>query len=101
MLITGDKYTRNVYIGVEKFDSKLSQKLMNHSPSFMWGYESSGSAQLALAILLRIAGEEKALRFYHKFKREIIVNCEKDKNFSLKVEDVTAWLKDSEKKPRL
>lgn len=50
-----------------------SLKLYNHSPSgFNWGYNGSGPAQTALAILLDCIGEEKALLYYQKFKFEFV-----------------------------
>lgn len=46
--------------------------LVNHSPDgFDWGYEGSGPAQLALAILADYLKDDlKALALYQKFKRE-------------------------------
>jgi hypothetical protein len=44
--------------------------LWNHSPTgFEWGYDGSGPAQLALAILAdHCTDEERALNLYHRFK---------------------------------
>ena len=44
--------------------------LRNHSPTgFEWGYEGSGPAQLALAILAHaLQDDERALRFYRAFE---------------------------------
>lgn len=55
-------------------DPKPSQKVRNHSPDgFSWGYNGSGPAQLALAILLK-AGvcSEAAVHWHQEFKREVI-----------------------------
>lgn len=55
--------------------------LMNHSPDgFEWGYEGSGPAQLALAILAYEFGDEEALEWYQTFKRKVIANIGKDVN---------------------
>jgi hypothetical protein len=47
-----------------------SLKLQNHSPTgFSWGYNGSGPAQLALAILLDFYGDKEiALAHYQDFK---------------------------------
>lgn len=50
-----------------------SLKLVNHSPDgFSWGYEGSGCAQLALAILQSLHAKEFALKHYQQFKRDVI-----------------------------
>lgn len=50
----------------------LRLDLANHSPSgFEWGYEGSGPAQLALAILAEhLRDDALALRLYQRFKSE-------------------------------
>ena len=59
-----------------------SQRLFNHSPAgFEWGYEGSGPAQLALAILLDHSGDEsKTLKHHQAFKREVIAKLTRDDN---------------------
>ena len=54
--------------------AKPSQRLINHSPcGFEWGYEGSGPAQLALAILLDFSGDEEiAVKHHQAFKRQVI-----------------------------
>ena len=51
-----------------------SLKLFNHSPNgFQWGYEGSGPAQLALAILLDLTGDpDLSVRLHQDFKRALI-----------------------------
>lgn len=39
---------------------------------FEWGLESSGSGQLALAILADFCGDDMALELYQEFQRDII-----------------------------
>jgi len=57
-------------------ESRLDPRfdLMKHSPTGLeWGYEGSGPAQLALAILADATGDDLlALQTYQRFKREII-----------------------------
>jgi len=53
--------------------------LRNHSPDgFEWGYQGSGPAQLALAILVEVMRDENAaLRLYQRFKRQIVAKLPK------------------------
>lgn len=73
-------------------DPKLSQKAWNHSPDgFQWGYEGSGPAQLALAILLDVTGDkERSVRLHQDFKRDKIAAL--DNNFVLTVDEIDEWL---------
>ena len=52
----------------------LRLDLSNHSPTgFEWGYNGSGPAQLALAMLADYLGnDDEALALYQDFKREVI-----------------------------
>ena len=65
--ITGDYASRRVWIQTNTKDYELlprrSQELRNHSPDgFAWGYEGSGPAQFALALLLEAGmSDEEAL----------------------------------------
>ncbi|MCY4505664.1 MAG: protein phosphatase 2C domain-containing protein, partial [Acidobacteria bacterium] len=64
----------------------------NHSPSGPeWGYAGSGPAQLALAILGRLAGRDTALRHYHAFKDEWLTPIETDE-WRLEASEAPAWL---------
>lgn len=57
-----------------------SQKVYNHSPDgFAWGYEGSGPAQLALAVLLAagVAARE-AVTLHQRFKRAFIARLPRD-----------------------
>lgn len=50
-----------------------SLRVENKSPSgFEWGYCGSGPAQLALALLLEEFDQGTALRYFQRFKREIV-----------------------------
>lgn len=87
-----------VYLDGHKLSPKLSQKIVNHSPDgFMWGYEGSGPAQLALAVMLAMHGlttDKEALtklkRHYQDFKREVIARLPMDKSVALEM-DYWAW----------
>jgi hypothetical protein len=67
-------------------DLEASLKVVNHSPTgFCWGYNGSGPAQLALAILLdHFNGDcERALSLYQDFKFNIIARLPIDEDFVL------------------
>lgn len=48
--------------------------LLNHSPDgFEWGYSGSGPAQLALAILAKVTGDDQfAVKHHQQFKTDLI-----------------------------
>lgn len=77
-------------------DPKWSQKVWNHSPDgFQWGYGGSGPAQLALAILLDVTGDEGlSVRLHQGFKRDKIATL--DDSFVLTENEIRAWLADKE-----
>ena len=63
--------------------------LRNHSPTgFAWGYNGSGPAQLALAILADCYVDKTALRYYQQFKELVIATRSKDAPLSLSVYEV-------------
>ncbi len=74
-------------------DLRPSQKLFNHSPDgFQWGYGGSGPAQLALAILLDVTGDEEfSVRWHQIFKSEKIAGLED--RFILIQSEVQDWVK--------
>jgi hypothetical protein len=50
-----------------------SLRVVNHSPAgFSWGYGGSGSVQLALAVLIEILPEKKAVAIHQDFKWKFI-----------------------------
>lgn len=56
-----------------------SLRIRNHSPTgFEWGYNGSGPAQLALAILLDFAGGEIAEKLYQDFKWDMVSTLPRD-----------------------
>lgn len=73
-------------------DPGWSQKVWNHSPDgFQWGYGGSGPAQLALAILLDVTGDEElSVRLHQDFKRDKIAQF--GDSFVLTEGEIRAWL---------
>lgn len=73
----------------------LRTDLVNHSPTgFEWGYSGSGPAQLALAILADVAGDEVAVRKHQAFKREFIAPLDAADPWEIEGSRVRAWLVD-------
>jgi hypothetical protein len=87
--------------------------LRNHSPDgFEWGYQGSGPAQLALAILvdhLLVAGippnappwlgpVDLALRMYQQFKSEVVAELRGD-TWTMNTTHVATWLVRTEINP--
>ncbi len=65
--------------------------IVNHSPSgFAWGYQGSGPAQLALAIMCTEYGEDLSAHpcHYQDLKRHLIAELEADKPFHLSSADI-------------
>ena len=72
--------------------------LANHSPTGLsWGYAGSGCAQLALAILCDVYDDEKALRFYQRFKSEAVATANRDAPFEMTAAKVMAVVEKLEK----
>jgi hypothetical protein len=74
-----------VTVEVDKFVRDLDPRfdLANHSPSgFNWGYQGSGPAQLALALLAdATADDERALRHYQAFKLHFVAALKQDEQW--------------------
>lgn len=69
----------------------------DHSPTgFAWGYEGSGPAQLALAILCNAVGKERALPLHQDFKRAKIAPLDAEKGWSMTEAEVLAWVAEAE-----
>ena len=93
--IVGNGKTKEVFIDGRELSPRPSQKVFNHSPDgFNWGYEGSGPAQLALAILLDFTDPEFARKNYQDFKREFISQVQMDKDFEMDIEIVEDWISD-------
>ena len=86
MVIKGIGSTRRVFINEKELKPHRSQQIVNHSPDgFNWGYAGSGSAQLALAILLEIFDPAVGdpLPNYQMFKQDYIVPLKTGDDFLL------------------
>jgi hypothetical protein len=90
-----------------RFDGKLgkfsvlspitSLAVHRHSPTgFEWGYEGSGPAQLALAILLDVGMDvRRAQSLYQDFKRDVVSHFKRD-SFTIKDVEVREWIRKHE-----
>jgi Family of unknown function (DUF6166) len=92
MKIMGAPHSRCVWVDGVFLSPSVSQRLWNHSPDgFNWGYEGSGPAQLALAILLHAGLDApRAVRLHQRFKREHLASLPQGHTFFLDL-DVIAW----------
>jgi len=93
MTIQGVAANRAVFVNRKRLDPAKSLALINHSPTgFCWGYGGSGPAQLALAILLEVTGDEAfALRHYQQFKWDCIAILPMDADFDIPMNRVLEW----------
>lgn len=72
---------------------KRSQKVRNHSPTgFSWGFGGSGPAQLALALLLDVVGEEEARRHYQAFKWDVVSTWPQDGPWEISADEIRRWV---------
>ena len=71
-----------------------SQALWNHSPDgFAWGYQGSGPAQLALALLYDVLRDRVfALEHYQAFKRAVVSRWPRCENWSITSIDILKWM---------
>jgi len=69
-----------VVIDGESFDLDPRYDLRKHSPTgFEFGYEGSGPAQLALALVAdALDNDDRALRCYQGFKRRVVAQFSRD-----------------------
>lgn len=87
--IKGEAASGRVWIDGEELLPGDSQKVWNHSPDgFSWGYTGSGPAQLALAVLLKFFGKEKAIRLHQNFKSYFISRLKGDFKVWLDLQDI-------------
>lgn len=71
---------------------RWSLSVRNHSPAgFNWGYQGSGPAQLALAILLEVTDVPEAQRAYQDFKRTVVASWHDDR-WACTTEAINTWL---------
>jgi len=81
-VLEGNWETREVFLNQKLITPEYSQRLINHSPDgFCWGYNGSGPAQLALAILLHLFDESVAKKHYQTFKFAFVSKLPQMYNF--------------------
>lgn len=92
-MIKGYASTKLVYVDEEILSIVPSLKVFNHSPTgFGWGYNGSGPAQLALAILLLLCPQDQAIMLYQRFKKDFIAPLKIDNDFELSEKTIKTWI---------
>ena len=95
IVLKGEWETEKVWLNGKRLYPGKSQRVWNHSPDgFNWGYEGSGPAQLALAVLLEFVPQERAVELHQEFKREVIAALVKD-DFEVSI-NLGRWLEGRE-----
>lgn len=82
-----------MFVTINQRPLNLYLNIMNHSPTgFAWGYQGSGPAQLALAIMVSEYGQDLHDHpvHYQEFKREVV--AELPDTFTLSSLDVCNWV---------
>jgi len=91
--LRNDDGSCSVSVNGQPLDPRLDWQY--HNPTgFDWGFQGSGPAQLALAILADYLGQERkelVLLFYQKFKADVVSEFAFS-NWELSGEDVRIWL---------
>ena len=79
-----------------ELDFAPSLAVRNHSPAgFSWGYNGSGPAQLALALLLDAIGDPGvALDHYQEFKTDHVAGWPSPGGWVLTVGDLAGWIEE-------
>ena len=69
-------------------------EVINHSPTgFCWGYNGSGPAQLALALLIDYThSEDFAKRWYQQFKSAVIAKLNMRSGWEIPATQITEWI---------
>ena len=95
IVLKGEWETEKVWLNGKRLYPGKSQRVWNHSPDgFNWGYEGSGPAQLALAVLLEVVPQDRAVGLHHAFKRDVIAAL-KQADFEVSI-NVGRWLEGRE-----
>lgn len=72
-------------------DLAMRNDLRNHSPDGPeWGYAGSGPAQLSLALLADVLGDEAAQDLHQRFKRDVVARFPRE-GFAISAEAIDAW----------
>jgi len=72
----------------------MRRDLFNHSPTgFEWGYSGSGPAQLALALLADVLGDDDlAIHLHQDFKRACIARLERNDRWRMTEQEIRDWV---------
>lgn len=83
--------------GIRRLDPRFN--LYRHSPDgFMWGYQGSGPAQLALALAADVLGDDaRALRAYQNFKRAWVGRLDSDQDWTATESELDTTIKEIER----
>lgn len=83
----------NIITVSDEKGTRQLKHIVYHSPAGMeWGYDGSGSSDLARSILADFAGIKVADIFYQEFKRDFIVK-QPEKGFQISGQEILDWLK--------
>lgn len=92
IVLQGQWETERVWLNGKRLYPGRSQRVWNHSPDgFNWGYEGSGPAQAALAVLLEFLRQEEAVDLHQAFKRDVIAALPQA-DFSVSI-NLAEWIK--------
>ena len=90
---------QEAWVEVDGVKTELDPRLdlRNHSATgFSWGYQGSGPAQLALAILADASNDKIALQRYQEFKQEYIATLSQNRGFRIPIAVVHKFLERKE-----
>lgn len=74
----------------------MRNDLRDHSPDGAeWGYGGSGPAQLSLALLADVMGDDMAEELYQRYKREVVAALPHE-GFVISAEAIEQWAKEHE-----
>ena len=81
-----------VSVGAKPLDWWRSLEVSEHSPTGPeWGYRGSGPMQLALALLMAVTDDERALAHHGRFKDEVVAGLARE-GWELPLTDIRNWL---------
>lgn len=82
-----------VYRNARPLSPRRSLRVRNHSPTgFSWGFGGSGPAQLALALLMDLVGDDEAVRQYQRFKWDVVSTWPQDGSWEIGEGEIFRWL---------
>src|SRR3954464_14057151 len=90
----GDHVPLELPMQTHRRNLPLRLELFKHSPTgFGWGYDGAAPAQLALAILAEVTGDNAlAVRLHQEFKRDVIAGLAMNRIWQIDSRQVREWL---------